>query len=282
MNRRNFLLSAPVGLLASTAYAFGFEPQWLETTSASVALPGLDPGSSIHVLHLSDLHASAAVPWRLIERATEIGLAARPDLVCLTGDFITDAQQVDASRYTRLLRRLSSSAPTLAVLGNHDGGPWVAQAIGGLSDTRAVRALLHDGRIGLLHNRSVELTVKGQSIRIAGVGDFWNEDDNAAQAFADLRGDAPIVFLAHNPDMKDRAAAYPWNLMLCGHTHGGQVLIPGIGTRFVAVRDKRFISGLKEWNGRRIYITRGVGSLAGVRINCRPEVTLLRLTGQAA
>jgi predicted MPP superfamily phosphohydrolase len=67
--------------------------------------------------------------------------------------------------------------------------------------------------------------------------------------------------------------------MLSGHTHGGQVLVPLVGTRFIPVQDKRFIAGLKEWNGRQVYVSRGVGSLAGVRFNCRPEVTVLQVTG---
>ncbi len=63
--------------------------------------------------------------------------------------------------------------------------------------------------------------------------------------------------------------------MLSGHTHGGQVVLPFLGERFVPVRDKRFIAGLKQWNGRQVYVTRGVGSIRGVRVNCRPEVTIL-------
>ena len=67
--------------------------------------------------------------------------------------------------------------------------------------------------------------------------------------------------------------------MLCGHTHGGQVLVPGMGPRFAPVSDKRFVAGLKAWKGRQIFVTRGVGNLGGVRLNCRPEVTLLDVQG---
>jgi predicted MPP superfamily phosphohydrolase len=65
--------------------------------------------------------------------------------------------------------------------------------------------------------------------------------------------------------------------MLSGHTHGGQVVLPLVGERFVPVRDKRFIAGLKPWNGRQVYVTLGVGNIGGVRVNCRPEVTMLNL-----
>ena len=65
--------------------------------------------------------------------------------------------------------------------------------------------------------------------------------------------------------------------MLSGHTHGGQVLIPLVGERYAPVQDKRFVAGLKRWEGRQIYVTRGVGSLAGIRFRCRPEITVLDL-----
>jgi hypothetical protein len=85
--------------------------------------------------------------------------------------------------------------------------------------------------------------------------------------------------LAHNPDSKDILGAYPWDLMLCGHTHGGQVRLPIVGPAFAPVRDKRYVEGLKPWNDRLIFVTRGVGNYVGVRFNCRPEVSLLNLVG---
>lgn len=279
LTRRSFLLSTPVGLAASSGYALGFEPQWLETTSTKVALPGLS--APIRLLHLADFHVSGAVPFQLIERAIDLGLACRPDIVCLTGDFITDNQAIDQPRYLSLLRRLTSAAPVLAVLGNHDGGPWVARAVGGFPNTKMVRTLLGAAGITLLDNASVALAIGSSRVNFAGVSDLWNGDVDLNRAFASPH-DGPTVLLAHNPDTKDLAADFPWQLMLSGHTHGGQVLIPGVGPRFVPVRDKRFISGLKEWCGRRVYITRGVGSLGGIRINCRPEVTLLDLTARPA
>ena len=96
-------------------------------------------------------------------------------------------------------------------------------------------------------------------------------------AFAGVPADDPAILLAHNPDTKDVLADRPWDLMLSGHTHGGQVVLPIVGERFVPMRDKRFIAGLKQWNGRQVYVTRGVGNIDGVRVNCRPEVAILDL-----
>jgi predicted MPP superfamily phosphohydrolase len=151
--------------------------------------------------------------------------------------------------------------------------------VGGHKDTSVVRGLLGSANVPLLHNRSEVVRVRDQNIRFAGVPDLWSREVNGDLAFADVRADDPAILLAHNPDTKDVLADRPWDLMLSGHTHGGQVVLPVVGARFVPVRDKRFIAGLKQWNGRQVYVTRGVGNIDGVRVNCRPEVTALDLVG---
>ncbi len=275
LTRRKLLSLLPIAGCAP-AYAFGVEPNWLECTFHRVKLPCKNLTSGIRILHLSDFHASSVVPLSLIEHSVELGLEAKPDFICLTGDFVTDARPFDEPEYARILRRLSSAAPVFASLGNHDGGQWAA-SVGGLKDTSAIRALLRAANIPLLHNASAVARVRDQSIRFAGVPDMWSERIDAALAFANVTADDPAILLAHNPDTKDLVADRPWDLMLSGHTHGGQVVLPIVGERFVPVRDKRFIAGLKQWNGRQVYITRGVGNIDGVRVNCRPEVTLLDL-----
>jgi uncharacterized protein len=258
------------------AYAFGVEPNWLERTFQRVKLPCKNLSSGVRILHLSDFHASPVVPFSLIENSVELGLEAKPDLICLTGDFVTDATPFDEAEYARILRRLSSAAPVFATLGNHDGGRWGAK-VGGLKDSAVVRALLGAANVPLLHNRSEVVRVRDQSVRLAGVGDLWSDGVDADLAFENVPADDPAILLAHNPDTKDLLAGKPWDLMLSGHTHGGQVVLPMLGERFVPVRDKRFIAGLKQWNGRQVYVTRGVGNIDGVRVNCRPEVTVLDL-----
>jgi uncharacterized protein len=248
----------------------------LERTFHRVKLPCKSLTSGVRILHLSDLHASPAVPFSLIENSVELGLAAKPNVICVTGDFVTDATPFDEAEYARILRRLSSASPVFATLGNHDGGTWGAR-VGGLEDSSVVRGLLQFANIPLLHNRSEVVRVRDQSIRLAGVGDLWSQGVDGDRAFADVPADDPAILLAHNPDTKDMLAGQPWDLMLSGHTHGGQVVLPIVGERFVPVRDKRFIAGLKQWNGRQVYITRGVGNINGVRVNCRPEVTVLDL-----
>jgi predicted MPP superfamily phosphohydrolase len=275
VTRRKLLSLLPLAGCAP-AYAFGVEPNWLERTFHRVKLPCKSLTTGVRILHLSDLHASPVVPFSLIEKSVELGLEAKPDVICLTGDFVTNATPFDQSEYARILGRLSSAAPVFATLGNHDGGFW-ASSVGGLKDTSAISALLRASHIPLLHNRSEVVRVRDQSVRFAGVPDLWSREVNGDLTFANVSADDPAILLAHNPDTKDLLADRPWDLMLSGHTHGGQVVLPIVGERFVPVRDKRFIAGLKQWNGRQVYITRGVGSIDGVRVNCRPEVTVLDL-----
>ena len=276
MTRRKLLSLAPV-IGAAPVYAWGVEPNWLEQTFQRIRLPHRNLSNGVRILQLSDFHASRVVPFSLIEKAVDYGLAAKPDLICLTGDFVTDAQEFDQAEYARILRRLSSAVPTFACLGNHDGGAWAARWHG-FGDTSVVCGLLDAAGVTLLDNRSEAVRVRGQAVRLVGVADLWSHEVDGDSAFRDVQHGETTVLLAHNPDSKDVLADHPWDLMLSGHTHGGQVIVPLVGTRFVPVRDKRFIAGLKPWNGRQVYVSRGVGNVGGVRVNCRPEVTILDLT----
>jgi predicted MPP superfamily phosphohydrolase len=96
-------------------------------------------------------------------------------------------------------------------------------------------------------------------------------------AFANVgpKGSILRILLNHNPDAKDLVRSFEWDLMLCGHTHGGQVRLPLIGAPFAPVQDKRYLHGLYAWDKRWLHITSGVGNLHGLRFNCRPEISLL-------
>jgi len=231
----------------------------------------------LKVLQLSDLHASKVVSMDFIAKAVQLGLSLKPDLVLLTGDFITRKfDQFD--RYTEILSPLARAAPCFACLGNHDGGSW-ARSRHGYADTESVRNLLSNSGVELLHNRATRLQINDWDLRLVGLGDWWAEEFDPGMAFA---GVAPnqneaVVVLSHNPDTKDLLKSYAWDLLACGHTHGGQFYLPFIGTPFAPVQDKRFVKGLHRWDGRWIHITKGVGNLLGVRFNCRPEASLLTL-----
>ena len=279
IGRRRFLLGGAAAVVTSgLGYGCGAEPRRLERVDVPLRLDRPWTGR-VRILHLSDFHLSRFVGLSFIASAVRMGLEASPDLICLTGDFVTAADPTSLEGYAEVLRLLPAAAPTFAVFGNHDGGPWCASK-GGETTTERVRGLLEVAGIDVLHNRAASVPVPNGRIQLVGVGDLWGEECTPAKACREREPEVPTLLLAHNPDTKDLASPWPWDLMLSGHTHGGQVVLPWIGPPFVPVEDRRFTAGLHPWEGRWIYTTRGVGSILGIRIHCRPEVTLLTVSGE--
>ena len=283
--RRRIAL-AFLGLAALAAgiplYARYIEPAWLRLDARDVWLEKANPSAPIVVLHLSDFHASRYVSYSHIARAVAMGLRQKPDLICLTGDYIVRLI-AERDRYKAILSQLSAAAPTFACLGNHDGGRW-AESYGGNARLTDIIGLLKESGITCLVNESATVTVRGQPIRIVGLGDLWAEMTRPADCLAARnKGDGmPVIVLSHNPDSKTMLSGYEWDVMLCGHSHGGQLSLPFLGTPFAPLGDKQYAEGLHRWDGRWIYVTRGVGNLHGVRFNCRPQVSVIRLHGSSA
>lgn len=277
ITRRRFLAALGITGAGVAAEMRLFEPQALTIGRHEVALGFAEKHAPLRLLHLSDFHASDCVSLDFIEESVRLGLSLEPDLVCLTGDFISWRWEA-WERYAQILAGLAQRAPSFACLGNHDGGRWAASSRHrGYADTAAVRALLAAAGVHLLHNASHTLHLGGRPLTMVGVGDLWARELDADAAFAGVPAETAKIVLNHNPDAKDAVAGHDWQLMLSGHTHGGQCRLPFLGTPFAPVRDLRFVEGLREWRGRWIHVTRGVGNLHGLRFNCRPEVSLLTL-----
>ncbi len=275
LTRRRFLGATLLAGLGAVGYARWVEPRWLDCDEVHVPLGRAKP---LRILHLSDFHVSDATSLNLVDRAISLGLGLKPDLAVLTGDFITD-EFTASPDYERTLHRLAAAMPTFACLGNHDGGRWSAVR-GGNDSFQPVTALLEHAGVQLLRNASHTLALGGNSIQLVGVGDLWAGACEPGRAFAPLlpRGEALRIVLSHNPDTKNLLQPLDWDLMLCGHAHGGQFRLPFLGTPFAPVADKRFTAGLHRWEGRWIHTTRGVGNLHGLRLFCRPQVSLLSVT----
>jgi len=278
LTRRGFLAGsviAGVGALIDLRYV---EPRWLKETRVDVALAGKNLPRPVRILHLSDMHASDNVPIDFIREAFELGLSHKPDLVCLTGDLI-NYRIADRDEYLSALRLLSDGCPCYACVGNHDGGSWVWPG-GGYPDLGEMFALLKDANISVLFNSSTRVSLCEATVELVGLGDYWADDVRPDKAFPGKKstGTMPRIVLSHNPDSKKMLRDYSWDLMLCGHTHGGQLSLPLVGTPFAPVRDHRYVYGLNAWEGRWIYTTSGVGNLHGMRFNCRPEVAILEVT----
>jgi predicted MPP superfamily phosphohydrolase len=270
------LASVVASAAAVPGYGKLLESQWLEVTEKEVPIGRL--GGPARILHLSDLHAGDDTPFETLERAIDLGLREQPDVVCLTGDYISRGHLPDMDRYQDVLRRLTRQIPTFASFGNHDGGLWSAQA-GGLSDVDSIHRHFEAAGVMCLHNDAALATTPGGRLNMVGIGDLWANDVAPPAAFAKLKDrDRPTVVLSHNPDTTKVLDAYPADLQLSGHTHGGQVVVPILGAApFAPVSDRRFIAGLYRHRDRYVHVTRGVGSIMGIRFACRPEVSVLQL-----
>lgn len=257
-----------------------------------LAARGLSP---VLVAHLSDLHESRDVPLSYLTSCFEQVGELKPDLICLTGDYITNRIH-NFTGYQKALKILSSAAPTFASLGNHDAGVWYYRGIPGYQDGSKITYLLKSAGIQVLRNESIPFVLKRPTksifwpdglidyisddctLRITGLGDIYSRECKPSLAMKQKKGseEAHIV-LSHNPDSKSLITSYSWDVLLCGHTHGGQIRIPFVGAPILPIRDRRFAEGLHQWQKRWVYVTRGLGNLHGFRWNCPPEITLLRL-----
>lgn len=273
-SRRHFLA---VGALGGFGYMRLAEPRWLDVSRVTARFPGNETRRPLTLLQLSDFHASDVVSLDFIERSVRLALeSCSPDLICLTGDYITWKWE-KWDEYSAVLSALSAKAPTYACIGNHDGGEWAGSSKG-YGEHDLVDKMLTNAGVTILYNAATTFDQDGWKLNIVGVGDWWADEMDASVAYKTADRTNPTILLSHNPDTKTQLEKWPWDLMLSGHTHGGQLSLPGIGTPFAPIRDKRYVRGLHRWNDRWLHITKGVGNLHGMRFNCRPEVSVLTLT----
>ena len=271
------LAATPFGLLAymrreATAY---------EITQTEIPLKGLS--KPIKLLHLSDFHASKYVSFsQLKEAVAKARESVQPDLICLTGDYMT-TDFPDKDDFHKALSPLSKLAPTYAIIGNHD---FTQTTRGSVTFSNMIQLLQSCG-FDVMFNESRALDINGQPLQLTGLGDIWSGTCRPQQTLNKLEDGAiarpPRIVLSHNPDSKKNLKSYDWDLMLCGHTHGGQLKIPFTNIRpILPLADPTFVEGLYTWDDRQIFITRGIGNQHGMRFNCRPEISVLNLVPAAS
>ncbi len=234
---------------------------------------------------LSDLHSSEIMPLESLRAAADMLMAEKPDLIILTGDFIGNSIRMTAgeihesdSEYTdNLVNAFSGlNAPlgVYAVPGNHDfwSGPEALDYLIGETENKL--------GVHWLRNRHVVFEREGQQLLLAGVDDYWEKSCSLRDALEGAPEGVPRILLSHNPDINEIVLDHhALDLIVSGHTHGGQIKFPFIGPPFKpGITDQRYLQGLVRDGNRQTYITRGVGHLlVPLRFNCPPEVTLLTL-----
>lgn len=273
MNRRHFLsLTAKLSLAAAGGYGLAqFDSAChCAITRQEVVLRGLSPAfDGFRIVLMSDFHHSSWIPVETLRAAVNQANRLQPDLIVLTGDFIHYGKDwVDGC--FRELRHLRAPQGVLAVLGNHDHTGHAAPL---------VRLALRQSGITDLTNTGVSLRRNGQSLWIGGVGDLWRERQKIRTAMSGARGTESAILLSHNPDFAETLKDERVGLVLSGHTHGGQCVLPIIGAPFIPSRyGTKYLSGLCSSPTAQVFVTRGVGaSFPPVRMNCPSEIALLTL-----
>jgi uncharacterized protein len=263
---------------ARVSYGYRIEPTWLELNRRDVPISGL-PGAfaGFRIVQLSDFHCSRKVTSSYLAEAVELAQAQDPDLVVLTGDFVHRGfKYVDA--VAEALSHLSAPYGVFAVLGNHDFS--VRNALGLRRFRHLHRAVTHalTGRgIQVLRNEAVALQRKEARLYLIGVQDLWSRVCDLDRAFAGLASSIPHVVLAHNPRTVERLGGRRCDLMLSGHTHGGQVHLPVLGRPMLGKKARRFAAGMYRYRNTHVYVNKGVGFGFRFRYGARPEVAVLTL-----
>ncbi|HUR34737.1 MAG TPA: metallophosphoesterase [Vicinamibacterales bacterium] len=249
-------------VVGSSGYGYLYERHALALTRSDVLVGGLPEAlSGLRVGLLTDIHRSRWVLDEDVDAAVRLLMQARPDLIVLGGDFVTWGDRRFVGAAAESLGGLAAPHGVFAILGNHD-------------DDHDMPAALIARGISVLRDARTRLTIRNAAIELAGIR-FWTR--RQADIAAVTRGaTAPVILLAHDPRRLTEAAALGIPLVLSGHTHGGQVVLPGLGA--VAAQKFPVVSGFAREAGTSLFVSRGVGTVyVPVRVNCPPEVALLTL-----
>lgn len=280
LSRRKFLVTAGLAAAGTLALAEDTvirEPNHPELIKIEMSLPRLPEAfDGFTIAQLSDFHYDEVFTIHPIRRAIDMVNHLQPDLIALTGDFVTiwmfafgddEPAARAAEPCAKLLNQLRSRFGSLAVLGNHDVR----------TDPSFVTAALRSHGISVLQNQSQAVERNGARLWFCGL-DSVDRRPEIDRALIGVPANEPVVLLVHEPDFADVAARYPVDLQLSGHSHGGQIWLPGIGAPWLPRFARKYPRGRYTVGTLPLYTNVGLGTIRlPVRFNCMPEITLFTL-----
>jgi predicted MPP superfamily phosphohydrolase len=258
-------------------WAFWLEPASLRVVEERITLPRR-LGAPLRIAILTDLHIGS--PFNGMHKLRDVverTNASKPDVICILGDLLSNGPRgarserpgfIGPEQVASELAKLRAPLGVFGVLGNHDN--WL--------DHDRVAAALENNGVRLLEDKAERIETAAGSIWLAGVSDYWTRSHDIAAALAGINDAAPIILMTHNPDLfpdvPDRVS-----LTLAGHTHGGQVRFPIVGTLVVPSRfGVRFTAGHIMEGGRHLFVATGIGtSILPVRFRVPPAIAVLTI-----
>jgi predicted MPP superfamily phosphohydrolase len=258
------IVASGVGLIAGPiAYGAAYERHRLIRAQQDIPVSGLPAAlDGLRVGLITDIHHSATVSADDVTRAVDLLREAKPDLVILGGDYVTYGNRTYVDPVAELLAPLAAAPHgAFAILGNHD-------------DDRDMPAALIKQQFAVLKDQRTTITINNEPIDLIGIR-YWTR--SIPHLTRVLKGvGAHSILLAHDPRRLRQAAELGIPLVLSGHTHGGQVLLPGVGA--IAAREFPVLAGYGRDTNTSLFVSRGVGTVyVPVRLNCPPEVAVLTL-----
>ena len=258
------LVATTVGVTTGAAvYGSRYERHQLTITETDLAVAGLPRTlDGLRVGFLTDIHHSEMVAADEVQRAVSMTLAAAPDLILLGGDYVTWGDRRYVGPVAEILGQLHAPHGVFAVLGNHD-------------DDRDMPAALSACHIAVLRDARTRLTIRSEILDLVGIR-FWTRRTADIAKLTSPVSDSTTLLLAHDPRRLADAASIGIPAVMSGHTHGGQIVLPGVGA--LARRNFPVLSGLGQQERTSLFVSRGIGTVyVPIRINCPPEVSIVTL-----
>jgi predicted MPP superfamily phosphohydrolase len=293
------------------------EPNLIRVSHRSIALPLIPEAlKGLKIVQFSDLHFRKNLSSKFLDRLAKKLLRISPDLLVFTGDFLShsELEECDQERLLNFLNRLHAKYGCYAVFGNHDYASYVSVSAEGDYDlldeekkalikrgfarlfrkttltkhiTERARSVMHHEQLvellrktpfQLLENKNQTIKIKDSYLNICGLGEYILGKTDPVRAFQGYNKDYPGIVLLHNPDGLPLLRGHPGDIVLCGHTHGGQVNLPWMWKKFTLIENLEFKRGLFHYADKWVYVNRGISGLMKFRWFASPEILSLTLS----
>lgn len=288
-SRRAFITSSTIVLttylFTSSTLGMLRKDKW-ELTKQSLMIPNIPAGlKGMRIVLFSDIHSGPFMPYSQMREYCEIINDLSADLILIPGDF-TDTKKSEIKAFNLAFRDLKARYGIYGTLGNHDY----------FSDPSYIsESIINETPIKMLRNDCARVDINGDSLLLLGIEDTRDSGTNNSDKLlaylddtynktmgltSEFKQKMPKILLAHKPYIFESTSKYNIDLMVSGHTHGGQIVLLQTGTLNLSIAStiSKYISGYYEFNNSKLYVSRGLGTVGmPIRVNCPPEITIFEL-----
>lgn len=272
LDRRKFIkrISKTISAIGLVGIGYSYlESGWTTLHRIKLNVPNLPkPFAGTTIAFLTDLHHGPFISLNHIRSVVRMTNILKPDFVALGGDYVHKDKKYIAPCFKELAN-LKSTYGTFGVLGNHDH--W--------ESAPKTRQAMEANDIIEFSNSGTWLEKSGTRLRICGVDDLWCGRQDLNKALGDATENDAVILLCHNPDYVEVIRDRRVGLVLSGHTHGGQAVLPFIGAPYVPSKyGQKYLNGLIKTEYTQVFVSKGLGTVTPpLRFCCRPEIVMITL-----